>query len=491
MDTPRPPRRRRSSSSSSRSRAPPPSLPSIADIKSSDTSVVGAVALILGSTVGAGILALPSVTAPAGFAPSAATLVGVWALLTAEACLLAEVNLALWRDKERDGGSGDVVTLREMAAATLGPSGAHFVSFAYLALSYTLMIAYISKAGDLLGGGGAGPPTAFTAAVGAVLAAGPGAVDGVNRVATGALLALYAVIVGAGSLNADWTSLSRADWGAAPAAVPVVLLSLVFHDLVPVVVAQLRGDASKVRTALLVGGGIPLAMFAAWDAVALALADAAAPGADPLAALAAAGGPGLTAAVAGFSGLALATSALGNALGLTSTVAAELEAAGRAASAVESTSASSSDEDEDEAGASLPSPLSAALAAAPPRAAALALVLAPPLAAAIANPGSFVAALNAAGGYGMTALYGLLPPLMAWRLREQQLRATADAGSDDALPSPSALRLPGGRAALAGLTAAAAAVEVGRLAEDVGSSGGGGGMAAAVGDVVASVFGAF
>jgi tyrosine-specific transport protein len=365
------------------------------------------------------------------------------------------------------------------------------VSFAYLALSYTLMIAYISKAGDLLGGGGAGPPTAFTAAVGAVLAAGPGAVDGVNRVATGALLALYAVIVGAGSLNADWTSLSRADWGAAPAAVPVVLLSLVFHDLVPVVVAQLRGDASKVRTALLVGGGIPLAMFAAWDAVALALADAAAPGADPLAALAAAGGPGLTAAVAGFSGLALATSALGNALGLTSTVAAELEAAGRAASAVESTSASSSDEDEDEAGASLPSPLSAALAAAPPRAAALALVLAPPLAAAVANPGSFVAALNAAGGYGMTALYGLLPPLMAWRLREQQLRATADAGSDDALPSPSALRLPGGRAALAGLTAAAAAVEVGRLAEDVGSSGGGGGMAAAVGDVVASVFGAF
>ena len=91
----------------------------------------------------------------------------------------------------------------------------------------------------------------------------------------------------------------------------------------------------------------------------------------------------------------------------------------------------------------------------------------------------------------MTALYGLLPPLMAWRLREQQLRATADAGSDDALPSPSALRLPGGRAALAGLTAAAAAVEVGRFAEDVGSSGGGGGMAAAVGDVVASVFGAF
>ena len=48
-----------------------------------------------GSTVGAGILALPAVTAPAGFLPSAATMVAVWALLAAESLLLAEVNLAI------------------------------------------------------------------------------------------------------------------------------------------------------------------------------------------------------------------------------------------------------------------------------------------------------------------------------------------------------------------------------------------------------------
>ena len=48
-----------------------------------------------GSTVGAGILALPAVTAPAGFLPSTATMVGVWMLLAAEALLLAEANLAI------------------------------------------------------------------------------------------------------------------------------------------------------------------------------------------------------------------------------------------------------------------------------------------------------------------------------------------------------------------------------------------------------------
>ena len=43
-----------------------------------------------------------------------------------------------------------------------------------------------------------------------------GAVDGVNRVATGALLGLYAAIVGVGALSAaDWGGLARADWAAA------------------------------------------------------------------------------------------------------------------------------------------------------------------------------------------------------------------------------------------------------------------------------------
>ena len=47
--------------------AQPPADPSVDDAPG---SVLGAVALITGSTVGAGILALPSVAAPAGFGPS-------------------------------------------------------------------------------------------------------------------------------------------------------------------------------------------------------------------------------------------------------------------------------------------------------------------------------------------------------------------------------------------------------------------------------------
>jgi len=115
------------------------------------------------------------------------------------------------------------------------------------------------------------------------------------------------------------------------------------------------------------------------------------------------------------------------------------------------------------------------------RAAAFALVLGPPLAASLANPGSFFGVLNAVGGYGMTALYGVLPPLMAWKLREKQQEKEKEvlAGKEtttkasltpefSSSSSSSMLRLlPGGRAALTALTTASIAVEIARLADDL------------------------
>lgn len=539
-------------------------LPSLEDLRpAGEASIVSAVALILGSTIGAGILALPAVGAPAGFGPSAAVLGAVCAALTAEALLIAEVNLAVLADRRARGGGGgdglqgassssaseeDIVTLRDMAAATLGPRGGAFVSTAYLSLSYALLVAYIAKAGELvaagagmMGGGGDGGASAllltpgagavtFVAATGAVLYAGTGAVDNVNRAMTAGLLALYAGIVAAGAAGADWGVLSQADWSAAPASVPVVLLALVYHDLVPVVVAQLRGDAGAVRTSLLIGSAAPLAMFCLWDAVALALAGGgggggggagAAAGADPLDLVMATGGPAMQAAVAGFSVLAIATSCLGTSLGLSQTVIAELRGAARewlagserkaeeaAADDAAATAAADLDpltrlvtalgaarldgEEEEECVGATP-------AALPPtatplitgdlpglRALAFALVLGPPTAAALANPGSFFAVLNAVGGYGMTALYGVLPPLMAWKLRRG--RSSGDGGGRAGVAPPSTPPLlPGGTPVLASLCAGAVAIEVGRLADDLGGAlAGAGGDGAAVTAAVAA-----
>lgn len=85
-------------------------------------SLAGAIALITGSTVGAGMLALPAVTAPAGLVPTAASLCGCWVLLTLEALLIAEVNIAVHEERgEADASS--IITLRQMAESTLGSPG--------------------------------------------------------------------------------------------------------------------------------------------------------------------------------------------------------------------------------------------------------------------------------------------------------------------------------------------------------------------------------
>jgi Tryptophan/tyrosine permease family len=55
-------------------------------------SVASAVALITGTTVGAGVLALPTATAAAGWVPSTLAMVAAWLLLTTSGLLLSELR---------------------------------------------------------------------------------------------------------------------------------------------------------------------------------------------------------------------------------------------------------------------------------------------------------------------------------------------------------------------------------------------------------------
>ena len=56
-------------------------------------SLPGAIALVAGTTVGAGMLALPAVCQRSGFVPSTCTLAVCWLYMVATGLLLLEVNL--------------------------------------------------------------------------------------------------------------------------------------------------------------------------------------------------------------------------------------------------------------------------------------------------------------------------------------------------------------------------------------------------------------
>ena len=100
-------------------------------------SVVGAATLVAGTAVGAGILALPAVCAPAGFAASAPTLIAaagfsiITGLLVAEVCVNTMCEI----------GTSSGVSLGSMARRTLGEAGATAVSITYAVLHYSLLVA--------------------------------------------------------------------------------------------------------------------------------------------------------------------------------------------------------------------------------------------------------------------------------------------------------------------------------------------------------------
>ncbi|KAK3246605.1 hypothetical protein CYMTET_43864 [Cymbomonas tetramitiformis] len=439
-------------------------------------TVLGAVALITGTTIGAGILALPAAVAPAGFGPSSTVLLAAWTLLLGEALLIAEVNVAIMEERKeyrREHGRPATqltVGLAEMAGRTIGSEGQAAVTLGYLGTSGTLMVAYLAKSGEIFGQASQLSPETgaalFATVMGLVLyVGGTQAADVVNRFLTVALLALFAGIAVVGGGQADWSLLSYGDWGQASSTVPVIFLALVYHDLIPVLCSYLGGDLRDVRKSIILGSLPSLVMFLTWNAIALSVVSEHSGGSDPLKMLIENAGPSLSLAVQGFSGAAICTSFIGTALALSDFAETQLSTVvDKVGEKVE-----------------IPRPVYKWWNKDGVRATALVLSLVPPCAIACNNPDIFLGAANFAGAYGMTTLYGILPPVMAWNMRgyladtygPSQQRSTDSSQVDEPNSDPSLIDrlqelVPGGNPVLAGLALSAFAVQVMRASQDFG-----------------------
>uniref|UniRef100_A0A0E0QCC4 Uncharacterized protein n=1 Tax=Oryza rufipogon TaxID=4529 RepID=A0A0E0QCC4_ORYRU len=123
--------------------------------------------------------------------------------------------------------------------------------------------------------------------------------------------------------NLQWSSLLEANFAAAPQSIPIIALSFVYQNVVPVLCTNLEGDLSKVRKAIVVGTAIPLALFLIWDAVILGtLPGLAGDGTiiDPIEQLRSSNGT-VGPIVEAFSFLAIGTSYIGFVLGLSDFIA--------------------------------------------------------------------------------------------------------------------------------------------------------------------------
>jgi len=143
-------------------------------------------------------------------------------------------------------------------------------------------------------------------------------IGAVNGFLVVGILMSFTCLVVVASANLQWSSLLEANFAAAPQSIPIIALSFVYQNVVPVLCTNLEGDLSKVRTAIIAGTAIPLALFLVWDGVILGTLPGIAGSStvsDPLELLRSSNGI-VGPIVEAFSFLAIGTSYIGFVLGL-------------------------------------------------------------------------------------------------------------------------------------------------------------------------------
>ena len=232
------------------------------------SKMVGGILLVVGTTIGAGMLALPVATAELGFWGSMILLVVSWAIMTICAFLFLEVNL--WLPPNSN--------LISMAGATLGKWGQGMAWVVYLVLLYSILSAYIAGGGDLfhyiLTTGGihvslSMSAVLFTCLFGLVVYLGIQFVDYVNRgLMFGKMGALIVLIL----LILPFITMVNLDSGnlkfiTSPASVTVTAVAFGCLLIIPSLRTYFRDDLQSLRKAIFIGTLIPLVCYIAWDMV--------------------------------------------------------------------------------------------------------------------------------------------------------------------------------------------------------------------------------
>lgn len=233
-----------------------------------DHKVIGGILMIMGTTVGAGLLALPIASAGVGFPGSFLLLILCWAVMTFSAFWILEANL--WFATESN--------LISMTRATLGKPGAAIAWLSCLLLLYSLVCAYVSVGADILTSFltvlhiqsplklGA---IIFTLIFGGVVFRGIHSVDLFNRgLMSGKIIILLILIISLLSCI-QGNSLAEVHWPALPTAVTVTITSFGFATLVPSLRYYFQSDVKKLKIVLLVGTLLPLIFYSLWDMVVL------------------------------------------------------------------------------------------------------------------------------------------------------------------------------------------------------------------------------
>ncbi|MCK8046067.1 tyrosine transporter TyrP [Shewanella sp. 1CM18E] len=230
------------------------------------SKIFGSMLIIAGTTIGAGMLALPLAASGLGFGMATLVMLLIWSLMTYTALLMIEVHQHAPED----------ATLHTLAHKLLGRKGQVVASFSMMFLFYALCSAYIAGGGEQINSkltnwfdlqlpmqAGA---IIFTLLIGTVVAIGTRSVDMINRsLFTLKLIALVVMLF----LLLPHVSVENlvalpVHQGLVLASLPVIFTSFGFHGSIPSIVRYLGRDTKALRWIIVVGSSLPLMVYVLW-----------------------------------------------------------------------------------------------------------------------------------------------------------------------------------------------------------------------------------
>lgn len=232
---------------------------------------IGGILLVAGTTIGAGMLALPVMTSFVGFIPSLLIFGVCWIIMLTTAFFFLDVNLSI---------PGNI-NLISMAERTLGTWGKILSWICYLLLLYALTAAYIAAGAPLF------QLTLYSLTgykiplylahfslpilFGGFIYLGTLGVDLINRFLMLGLFVSYFLLIFFLPDHIQKNLLMHIDWTPTLIAFPVVITSFGYHIIIPSLTTYMKQNKKHLRWTLIVGSIFPLAIYALWQIIILGI----------------------------------------------------------------------------------------------------------------------------------------------------------------------------------------------------------------------------
>ena len=230
---------------------------------------IGSMLIIAGTTIGAGMLALPIASAGLGFTTATFVLLLMWALMTYTALLMLELH------QHADASA----TLNTLAKSILGKKGQYVANFSMLFLFYALCAAYIAGGGGQLQsklngifGTSLSPQVGsivLAIVVATVITLGTGTVDKLNRVlfTTKVIVLASVFFMLTPYVHGQHLLEMPVEQGLVLSALPVVFTSFGFHGSIPSIVRYVGVEIKALRKIMIFGASLPLIIYLVWQLV--------------------------------------------------------------------------------------------------------------------------------------------------------------------------------------------------------------------------------